>query len=60
MNGGDNPADIGTRLKGIKSQDVYPGSDHLCGKAWMKLSKEDAIKQETNTCSDWPSEREGI
>ena len=47
VSGGDNPADIGTRLKGIKSQDVYPGSDYLCGKAWMKLSKEDAIKQGT-------------
>jgi len=44
VSGGDNPAGIGTRVKGIKSQDVYPGSDYLCGKAWMKLSKEDAIK----------------
>ena len=33
VSGSDNPADIGTRLKGIKSQDVYPGSDYLCGKA---------------------------
>ena len=45
VKGSDNPADIGTRLKGIKSEDVYPGSDYICGKNWMNLSKEDAIKE---------------
>ena len=32
VKGSENPADIGTRLKGIKAEDTYPGSDYLCGK----------------------------
>ena len=44
VKGSENPADIGTRLKGIKAEDIYPGSDYLCGKPWMRLSKNKAIE----------------
>ena len=42
--GSENPADIGTRSKMISADDVMPGSVYLCGKPWMKLKKEDAVK----------------
>ena len=45
IKGTENPADIGTRMKAISADDVQPGSDYLCGKKWMKLSKYDAIKE---------------
>ena len=45
IKGTENPADIGTRMKAISAADVQPGSDYLCGKEWMKLSKNDAIKE---------------
>ena len=40
----ENPADIGTRMKSVTYEDVQPGSDYLCGKSWMRLSKEEAAK----------------
>ena len=44
VKGSENPADIGTRMKGIKAEDVYPTSDYLCGKSWMLLSKDEVVK----------------
>ena len=44
IKGSENPADIGTRMKSVTAEDVQPGSDYLCGKSWMRLSKEDATK----------------
>ena len=44
VKGPENPADIGTRVEGIRAEDVYPGSEYLTGKFWMTLSKEDASK----------------
>ena len=44
VKGTENPADIGTRVCAVSSADVQTGSDYLCGKSWMKLNKEDAIK----------------
>ena len=44
IKGTENPADIGTRMKLVTAEDVFPNSDYICGKDWMKLSKEDAIK----------------
>jgi len=45
IKGTENPADIGTRMKNITVDDIHPGSDYLCGKNWMKLPKDAAIKK---------------
>ena len=45
IKGTENPADIGTRMRFITHEDVQPGSMYLCGKPWMRLSKEQAISQ---------------
>ena len=45
IKGSQNPADIGTRMKAVSAEDVFPGSEYLCGKQWMQLSKEEAIKE---------------
>ena len=45
IKGTQNPADIGTRMKFVSSEDVFPGSEYLTGKQWMQLSKEAAIKE---------------
>ena len=45
IKGTENPADIGTRMKSVSYEDVLPGSEYLCGRSWMKLSKEEAAKQ---------------
>ena len=44
IKGSENSADIGTRMKAISAVDVQPGSEYLCGKEWMKFSKQKAIK----------------
>ena len=44
IKGSENPADIGTRMAAVSADDVQPGSEYLCGKAWMKLSRKEAIK----------------
>ena len=43
IKGSENPADIGTRMKVVSYEDVLPGSEYLCGRSWMKLSKQEAI-----------------
>ena len=43
MKGSCNPADIGTRVKCVSASDVNPESEYICGKSWMRLSREDAI-----------------
>ena len=45
IKGTENPADIGTRMRFITHEDVQPGSMYLCGRPWMRLSKEQAISQ---------------
>ena len=44
IKGTENPADIGTRMKDVSVEDIQPGSDYLCGKQWMKLSREAAVQ----------------
>ena len=44
IKGTENPADIGTRMKEVIVEDIQPGSDYLCGKQWMRLSRKAAVK----------------
>ena len=46
VRGDQNPADIGTRMKMITATDIMPGSDYLCGKPWMALSKAKSLESE--------------
>jgi hypothetical protein len=43
INGSENPADIGTRIKAVIAEDVYLGSNYLCWKEWMNLSKQETM-----------------
>ena len=43
VKGQDNPADIGTRVRSIAPSDVFPDSEYITGKPWMKLGRNDAV-----------------
>ena len=45
VKGPHNPADIGTRVKNVTASSVSPDSEYICGKKWMRLSRENAMKE---------------